>query len=95
MRKADVIVGELYAVKVSGQFTIARARRVEEGRTGWVLVTNLRTGRDLGLHSARRLRPVEREALEPDGEREALFAQVDGARRYIGRLHLDTHLELF
>lgn len=56
MRKADVKVGGLYAMKVSQRLTIARVTGMSDNGGGvLVSVTNLRTGRRLILRSTRRL----------------------------------------
>lgn len=53
IKKADVVVGAIYAVKVSGKISPVRIDRAyTKGYDG----TNLRTGRGVHLRSAQRLR---------------------------------------
>lgn len=58
MKKADVKLGCLYEARVSGALTTVRIDREcvsPQGRTQWV-GTNVRTGREIRIRSAQRLR---------------------------------------
>lgn len=54
MKKADVILGALYVVKVSGVLTTVRLD-AESPFGGW-LGTNIKTGRQVRIRGAARLR---------------------------------------
>ena len=61
MKKADVTIGALYVVKVSGVLTTVRLD-AESPFGGW-LGTNTKTGRQVRIRGAARLRRV----VEPEG----------------------------
>ncbi len=61
MRKADVVLGRTYIVKVSGKLAKVRLDRECTYGSGW-LATNVATGREIRIRSAARLRG---EAPEP------------------------------
>jgi hypothetical protein len=68
MKKRDVTVGRVYAVKVSGQ--VQEVRLVAESPYGGWVGRNLRTGREVRIRSAARLRyPVDRKAEQRVQER--------------------------
>jgi hypothetical protein len=56
MKKADVVIGKIYVVKVSGRETKVRLDR-ESPYGGWV-GTNLATSREVRIRSAAKLRRV-------------------------------------
>lgn len=63
MKKAEVVVGERYAAKVSGALTVVRIDRASP-HGGWD-ATNLETGRKVRIRSAARLR--RRHRRDADG----------------------------
>lgn len=54
MKKADVVIGGEYKVKVSGEIVTVRIQSTSE-YAGWNAV-NLKTGRPVRIKTARRLR---------------------------------------
>jgi hypothetical protein len=54
MRKADIAIGAVYAVKVSGRLTAVKILRASP-RSGWIGI-NQRTGREVPIRTAARLR---------------------------------------
>jgi hypothetical protein len=54
MKKRDVILGNVYAVKVSG--TVQKVRVTAESPYGGWVGRSLRTGREIRIRSAARLR---------------------------------------
>jgi hypothetical protein len=54
VKKRDVTIGQMYAVKVSGQ--VQEVRLVSESPYGGWVGRNLRTGREVRIRSAARLR---------------------------------------
>lgn len=69
MRKDDVQIGKLYAVKVSGR--VVPVQLDAEAYTGWT-GTNIVTGRKVHIRSARRLR----RELDPEKVRAHLGAAI-------------------
>jgi hypothetical protein len=68
MKKRDVTVGQVYAVKVSGQ--VQEVRLVAESPYGGWVGRNLRTGREVRIRSAARLRyPVRQQSEQRVQER--------------------------
>jgi hypothetical protein len=68
MKKHDVVLGQVYAVKVSGR--IQQVRLVAESPHGGWVGRNLQTGREVRIRSAARLRyPVSQAPQDPQGER--------------------------
>jgi hypothetical protein len=67
MRQRDVILGQVYAVKVSGR--IQPVRLVAESPHGGWVGRNLQTGREVRIRSAARLRyPVPQAPKDPQAE---------------------------
>ena len=62
MKKSDVVLGQVYAVKVSGR--IQPVRVVSESTYGGWVGRNLQTGREVRIRSAARLRYTVRQATE-------------------------------
>jgi hypothetical protein len=61
MKKREVVLGQVYAVKVSGR--IQPVRLVADSPYGGWVGRNLQTGRELRIRSAARLRfPVDQQA---------------------------------
>ena len=69
MRKADVQVGAKYSAKVSGTLTVVRIdgirslRGLTRNTTGWY-ATNLKTGREVMIRSAAKLRSLVETVME-------------------------------
>ena len=55
MKKADVVIGQHYVAKVSGQLTVVRIDCPCPYSRGWI-ATNIRTGREVHIKSAAKLR---------------------------------------
>ena len=67
MKKRDVVLGQVYAVKVSGRLQSVRLV-AESPHGGWV-GRNLQTGREVRIRSAARLRyPVQQATQNPPAE---------------------------
>jgi hypothetical protein len=67
MKKREVVLGQVYAVKVSGR--IQQVRLVAESPHGGWVGRNLQTGREVRIRSAARLRyPVRQDQQEPQAE---------------------------
>ena len=67
MRRRDVVLGQVYAVKVSGRLQPVRLV-AESPHGGWV-GRNLLTGREVRIRSAARLRyPVQQPPQDPQAE---------------------------
>jgi hypothetical protein len=62
MKKRDVVVGQVYAVKVSGR--IQPVRVIAESPYGGWVGCNLQTGREVRIRSAARLRYTVQQTTE-------------------------------
>ena len=88
MRQADIVQGNLYAIRIKDTFAIVRflGRSFQAGRK--FAAVNLDTKRTLHLSSAARLRPLYRQELA-DGKI-AILTEVDG---HLRRIREWTYLE--
>jgi hypothetical protein len=69
MKKRDVVLDQVYAVKVSGR--IQQVRLVAENPHGGWVGRNLQTGREIRIRSAARLRyPVQQAPQNPQAEQQ-------------------------
>jgi hypothetical protein len=67
MKKRDVVLGQVYAVKVSGR--IQSVRLVAESPHGGWVGRNLQTGREVRIRSAARLRyAIQQNPQAPQAE---------------------------
>jgi hypothetical protein len=62
MKQRDVVLGQVYAVKVSGN--VQRVRVVAESPYGGWVGRNLRTGREVRIRTAAKLRYLVQQTTE-------------------------------